>query len=304
MSYEIPQTLRYSERIAFGLTLNQLVYIGVFTGAAAIVFNSKIFFEAKAIIAAALIILGLGFAFGNLMELMNNSMAFWKTPKKSIFSDEYALNFIGVKKITSNVIVKTDNSLLAVIKVKPINFMILSEEQQSAVVSKYKDFLNSLDFPIQISVKTVKLSLKNYFYEVGRNLAKNNNPKLMQLFNSFEKFTEHFIEENKVKNRLFYLVVPYTSQSSSIMEDAIIRMKNNFSKTKEKTTLELNKEIALEQLEIRSILCMEKLREAGIESKRLETKELTELISGFFDPNNENTMIDEETIKKFDEGLQ
>ena len=93
-----------------------------------------------------------------------------------------------------------------------------------------------------------------------------------------------FIKENSVKNRLFYIVVPYTpATTTNPVKDIMVSLKNLFSKEKEKTTAELNREIALNQLDIRVKLCMAKLKNCGLFVERLEDNQLTALLASFFD---------------------
>jgi hypothetical protein len=53
-----------------------------------------------------------------------------------------------------------DGSVRVVMKCSAINFLLKSEDEQNSIIVSYQRFLNSLDFPVQILVKSSKLNIK------------------------------------------------------------------------------------------------------------------------------------------------
>ena len=285
MPYEIPQNLKYKEKIAFGLTFWQLFWLGLFGGLSAVIFfRLELNFFLKAFLVLFFVVLGVGFAFFDFFGFLQTYNNYRKGVRKAGFFDKQLNDFVEVKKIEDNVLFLRNNSLRAVLEVTPINFSILSVEEQRAVISAYKDFLNSLDFPVQIVVRTVSLNLDDYLFDLRKNVFELNNLELEKQFESFKDFIQGFIEENSVKNRLFYVVVPFSLFSrTQPLKDFFVSFKNLFSKEKEKTSFVLNKEIALNQLNVRVGLCAEKLKACGLFVRRLENEELFGLLASFFD---------------------
>ena len=238
MPYEIPQNLKYMEKIAFGLTFCQLFWLGLFGGLSAVIFfRLELAFFLKAFFVLFFVVLGVGFAFFDFFGFLQTYNNYRKGVWKAGFFDRQLNDFVEVKKIEDNVLFLRNNSLRAVLEVTPINFSILSVEEQRAVISAYKDFLNSLDFPVQIVVRTVSLNLDDYLFDLRKNVFELNNLELEKQFESFKDFIQGFIEENSVKNRLFYVVVPFSLFSrTQPLKDFFVSFKNLFSKEKEKTT--------------------------------------------------------------------
>ena len=196
------------------------------------------------------------FAFFDLKDHLANVSGFAFKPREFSYADKEMARFIEVKKISEDVIFLHNGSMKAMIQIQPINFHILSGRQQQAIISAYKDFLNSLDFPIQIVMRTVNLNLDEYLANLEVNVKKKKSPKLHEQFNGFQDFLRKYIEEHAVKNRLFYIVIPADEK-----------------KQKE----------ALSQLEVRTKLCQDKLRNCNLTSKRLDTNELVTMLSSYFE---------------------
>ena len=96
--YEIPQQLRYEERVLFGLTIKQFAFVAVFGFLAAMLFfRTDLFFEARVAGTVFLGFIGLGFAFFDFDEHLKNAFLFWQSPRKSGFMDKKARDFVEVR---------------------------------------------------------------------------------------------------------------------------------------------------------------------------------------------------------------
>ncbi len=260
MSYEIPQTIKYKEKIIFNLSLLQAFWIGLFGFLIfAIFFKTPLPFEIKTTITIILALLGIGFAFFNLFSHAKKVFSFISKPRTLGYLNKKINSFVEVKKIENNIIYLKDNSMKAIIKVQPINFHILSTKQQNAIISAYKDFLNAIDFPIQITMQTINLDLNDYLKELELNVKKRKKPELEKQFTNFKNFLETYINENAVKNRLFYIIIPFNE-------------KNILNNSNQET-----------QLNNRVKLCQEKLKNCNLTTKRLNNQELITLLSSYFE---------------------
>ena len=262
MSYEIPKNLKYEEKIIFNLSLQQSIWLGLFIIPAAIIlFKSPLAIEINASIAIVLAMLGLGFAFLNLKEHTIISYKYLSQPRQLGYLSKKMANFIEVKEIREDCIFLSNGFAKAIIQIQPINFHILSPKHQEAIISAYKDFLNSLDFPVQVVMRTVNLSLDDYLRNLDLRVRKSRNEFLKKQFKDFQEFILGYIENNSIKNRLFYIIIPSD---------------------------EKNLEHILSQLGIRASLCQEKLKACNLITKRLNTQELVTMLSSYFEGFIEN----------------
>jgi hypothetical protein len=262
MSYEIPKEVKYQEKILFNLNFEQALWTGLFGILVFIIFTKiPLSLEARALMSLVLIGLGIGFAFFDFRQRVTHLFGFLFSPRKIGYLDSKMRKFVSISKIEDDVIYLQNGTMKAVIHVQPINFHILSQKQKEAIISAYKDFLNSLDFPIQIVMRTVNLNIDDYLKNLEVKVRGRKKEHLTNQFLDFEDFMRKYIEENSVRNRLFYIIIPYVPSKK-------ILGKNSNS---------------LESLNIRVKLCQEKLLKCNLSTKRLSTNELVSLLSSYFE---------------------
>lgn len=262
MSYEIPKNIKYQEKIVFNLSFEQAFWVGLFGILIfTVFFKLPIILEARIGISLIFVCLGIGFAFFDFRTHATNLWAFLSNPREMGYLDPKMAKFLEINKVENDTVFLQNGSLKALIHVQPINFHILSPRQKQAIIASYKDFLNSLDFPVQIVMRTVNLNLDEYLKNLEVRVRKQKKIHLLNQFQDFEAFMRKYIDENSVKNRLFYIVIPYAPSKNPL------EAKTN----------------PLEQLEIRVKLCQEKLKHCNLITKRLSSNELTSLLASYFE---------------------
>lgn len=262
MAYEIPKNLQYTEKILFNLSFEQAAWIGIF-GLLTFTtfFKLPIPIEIRVVVGILFAGLAAGFAFFDFRTYAANLVHFLRSSKQMGYLDPKMGQFLEIKSIEKDTVFLQKGGIKAIIHVHPINFHILSPRQKQAIISAYKDFLNSLDFPIQIVMRTVNLELDDYLQKLEGKVRKQKKPQLLTQFQDFQAFVKKYIEEHSVKNRQFYIIIPVTQT-------------NQFLGTKTDP---------LEQLAIRVQLCQERLRNCNLLTKRLSSNELISLFSSYFD---------------------
>lgn len=264
MSYEIPKELQYEEKVLFNLSIRQSLWLGTFALLAMIVFlKTPLATEVKATTSTLLILLGFCFAFLNLKEHLSSTIGFMAQARQMGYFDPKMQGFLGIEKIENETVFMKDGSVKGIVQVQPINFHMLSSEHKQAIISAYREFLNSIDFPLQIAVRTVNLSLEDYFDRLEARARKTRSNEIYSQFRGLRSFIEKYIQENGYKNRFFYLVVPGETTMAKIGR---------------KNPVE-----ALKALRVRTDVCQEKLRNCNLFTKRLSNNELVTLLAGYFD---------------------
>ena len=75
--------------------------------------------------------------------------------------------YLTIAEIHDNTIVLKDGSLRAVLQTSSVNFNLKSEDEQNSIIYSYQNFLNSLEFPIQILVRSKKLDVDKYLDKIN-----------------------------------------------------------------------------------------------------------------------------------------
>lgn len=118
--------------------------------------------------------------------------------------------YIDIAQIQDDVVVLKDGSMRAVILTSSLNFALKSEQEQTATVSSYVQFLNSLKFPIQIVIQSRKLNIEGYIESLTQKYKEQTNELLKAQIADYQKFVAELIELGEIMSKRFYVVVPFT----------------------------------------------------------------------------------------------
>ncbi|MCL4426910.1 hypothetical protein M1534_00940 [Patescibacteria group bacterium] len=117
--------------------------------------------------------------------------------------------FLPLQDIRDGVVVLKTSGLRAVLACSSLNFDLKSEEEQNAIIYQYQDFLNSLDFTLQIIVQSRILNLENYIRNLQDINASQDNPLLQIQTNEYVEFIKSLVEVENIMSKSFYIVVPF-----------------------------------------------------------------------------------------------
>lgn len=116
---------------------------------------------------------------------------------------------LKIAEIKDNTLVLKDGSVRAILSVSSVNFELLSEQEQNSIIYSYQDFLNSLDFPIQISIRSKRLDIEGYLTrmtEIANNQA---DPRIKQQTFDYIDFVASFVEYSDIMEKDFFIIIPH-----------------------------------------------------------------------------------------------
>ena len=117
--------------------------------------------------------------------------------------------YLNIAEIKDDVVVLKNGGLRAILQTSSVNFNLKSEEEQNAITYSYQNFLNSLDFPIQIVVQSRKLDIDKYIENVRDTAAKHENPLLKEQTLEYAEYVQKLIEYADIMEKNFYVIVPF-----------------------------------------------------------------------------------------------
>lgn len=82
-----------------------------------------------------------------------------KQPKKTI-PDSATQRHLPFSQIRENIVIMKDSSARMICRCSTINFLLKSTEEQDSIIMSFQRFLNALDFPVQIMVRSTKLDIE------------------------------------------------------------------------------------------------------------------------------------------------
>ena len=163
---------------------------------------------------------------------------------------------MGVKSIRADAVYMKDNRLLGVIRVKPINFGVLSPQDRDTVIYGFLEFLNSLNIPIQIVMRSVNLDIEDYLRHLKRRIVQRDDKVALAYYEHFAEYMRSYIKVNKINDRHFYIIISGKKMKT------------------EKETVDL--------LETQCSAIMLRLSLSGIVAERLNSRQLLNLYKSYF----------------------
>jgi len=117
--------------------------------------------------------------------------------------------FLPFGEIHDNTLVLKNGGVRAIIKSSAVNFHLKSEDEQTALIYSYQNFLNSLDFPIQIVIRSKKLDIDNYLDKMQVKAEAQDNPLLRKQTFEYIEYIKKLVEYADIMEKNFFVVVPH-----------------------------------------------------------------------------------------------
>lgn len=205
-------------------------------------------------------------------------------------SNKATQDFVPVKEVRDGVIVLKDGGLRGVLMASSLNFALKSDDEQTAFILQFQNFLNSLDFTTQIFVQSRKLDIRPYVATLEA-AHKEQLDDLMRIqIREYIEFVRNFTEAANIMTKNFFVIVPYSPAIIAVNKG--LSSKLPWSKNKANAA-ELNKtfEENVSQLEQRLSIAQQGLVRSGVRTVQLGTEEIVELLYTIFNPGEQDKPI-------------
>src|SRR3989338_3336084 len=117
-------------------------------------------------------------------------------------------DFVEIADIRDTVAILKDGSLRSVIEVGSMNFELKSVDEQTAIVRAFQNFLNSIDFPLQITVNSRRLNIAPYIKSLDELSQKIDNELMKIQATEYTRFIKGLTELANIMSKEFYIVIP------------------------------------------------------------------------------------------------
>ena len=197
---------------------------------------------------------------------------------------------LPIEDIIDGIVILKDGGAAQVMQVSSVNFDLLSEREQGALVFAYWGILNSLNFPIQIMIHSTTKDVGVYLKNLVRAEEEQENSQLKGRIASYRKFIEETVKRNDVLSKTFYVIVPFSPMELGLKSAGNQILGSVIGKSKGNSGLPFQKEYIVEKAKASLSPKRDHLERLfsrlGLEIKILDTKELIEL---FYRIYNEET---------------
>lgn len=195
-------------------------------------------------------------------------------------------SFVPVSEVRDGIIVMKDGALRAVLLASSLNFALKSEDEQTAFIVQFQNYLNSLDFSTEIFVQSRMLDIRPYIATLEEAYKEQLDDLMRVQIREYIEFIRSFTEAANIMTKNFFVVVPY-SPSMAVAKAGISKIlpfgggKN--SSVQDTKTFEEQ----VTQLEQRVSIVQQGLIRTGVRTVQLGTEEAIELLYKLFNPGEE-----------------
>lgn len=197
---------------------------------------------------------------------------------------------LDIEDIRDNMVILKDGSCCFLLQTTAVNFSLLSEAEQDAIIYSYAGLLNSLTFPIQIVVTSQKKNIASYLSLLAAQRQKITNPLLKQQLEKYHAYIQKTVAENEVLDKKFYLVIPFSALELGISSSLSASLKKSTALPMDKATIITR---AKNSLVPKRDHILKQLVRIGLKAKQLTTPELIKLFFTYYNPDSGNIEFDE-----------
>ena len=191
--------------------------------------------------------------------------------------------FLDIYDVVNDLIILKDGATSLIISVDAMNFGLLAEEEQDAIIYSYAGLLNSLNYPIQIVIKSQAKDVTKYLHVLDEELTKTTSEVKRGWIKKYRSFIANLIKERNVLDKKFYVVIPATSLEMGLLAPSTVipGVKQTDLSTIERSVI-LDK--AREVLEPKRDHVIGQFGRIGLIAKQLTTQEIIQLFYLSYNP--------------------
>ncbi len=192
--------------------------------------------------------------------------------------------FVPIKEIRDGVLILKDGSLRSILLASSLNFALKSADEQQSIIFQFQNFLNSLNFSVQIYTQSRKLDIRPYIALLENRLKDQMSDLMKMQTREYIEFIKSFTESTNIMTKNFFVIVPYSAPmltGPGQFKSSIMGTKKNFKEDAISSFEESHM-----QLQQRIEVVEQGLVRCGIRVVGLGTEELVELFYKTFNPGD------------------
>lgn len=116
--------------------------------------------------------------------------------------------YLPISNIADDIVILKDGGGVLILQTSAVNFGLLSEREQMAIIGSFAQMLNSLSFALQIMVHSERLNISSYLELLFEAHRSQTNPLLSGMIANYIEFIQTTVKENDVLDKKFYIAIP------------------------------------------------------------------------------------------------
>lgn len=197
---------------------------------------------------------------------------------------------LDIEDIRDNLVILKSGAVAGILKTTAVNFDLLSEIEQDAIIAAFSMLINSITFPIQILIRSKRLDISSYLEKVVKVEKKIDDPLLRHQAEAYRKYVQETITNNEILDKKFYVIISTNKivgggPGSGNPFEFLARLLGP-NTTKSSVDIQAALKEAQVDLEPKLDHIQKEFRRLGIKADQLETQELVELFFDIYNPSS------------------
>ena len=196
-------------------------------------------------------------------------------------------NHLDFEDIRDNFVVLKSGEVAAVISTTAVNFGLLSEIEQDALIAAFSMLLNSISYPIQIVIRSKRVDISKYLNKIAEVERTITEPVLKKQAQSYRKFVQEIIKVNNVLDKKFYVVIPSGGAEFKEMGSSPFDWAGRmFGAHNKRVKVNIDQAIARAKPDLLPKIehIIGEFTRLGIKARQISTQELVELYFEIYNP--------------------
>lgn len=191
--------------------------------------------------------------------------------------------YLDIYDVTNDTVIMKNGSAAVILSVSALNFGLLAEEEQDAIIYSYAGLLNSINYPIQILVKSQTKDVTNYLQLLKQQEEESEDKMKSMRISRYKDFVANLIQERNVLDKKFYVIIPASPIEMGILsaQSVVPGVESPDVSTIEKSVLI---ERAKNNLEPKRDHLVAQFGRIGLYSRQLKTQEIIQLFYIAYNP--------------------
>jgi len=190
-------------------------------------------------------------------------------------------NFLKIATIEDGFVILKDGGVRLILMCTPLNFALKSETEQNAIIAEYQNFLNALEFPIQILIQSKTVDLTSYLQQLEERRLAAQNPLLERQILDYMEFIRKLVQIANIVDKKFFIII---SWQNPVTETKGFLAKFRAASNQKIPLDETKFQEAKRDLTEKAKVVASALASMGIQAVQLNTKELIELFYQTYNP--------------------
>ena len=200
--------------------------------------------------------------------------------------------FVPIDDVRDGIAILKNGSMRGIFMASSVNFSLKSIDEKQAILMQFQNFLNSLDFPVQIIIQSRRLDIRPYLALLKERHKEQTNDLMKIQIEQYIAFIRSFTESSNIMTKNFYVVVPYDPAIISTKKGSGgLPLPNLGPKQPQSTLKEEDCEERKNQLEQRMGVVEQGLVRCGVRVAKLGTDEVVELFYKTFNPGESEKLV-------------